>query len=98
MADHTTHSRDGKIAGAVALPLTGYLVFNYLGSIRLAFLMGCIASAGIYVGSQLPDTDIQSSVPYRYAVRIGSLAGAGEIVYLAVTNWATYLTTIRRVS
>jgi len=91
MAGYDTHSRDGKFVGFLVAAVVGWFVYQSTTSLQLTGGAVAVTYATVWSGSQFPDTDIESSIPYRYATQVASLVALGAVGYIAYTNWATYL-------
>jgi hypothetical protein len=85
------HLRDCLIAGFISFVAVAFLVYQRYQSLRLAGLLGAVASVVVTTGVVFPDIDINSSKPYRWAVAIGTGAATIGIGYFALTNWQLFL-------
>ncbi len=89
MGDFQAHLRAGAIGATVA----AVAALSYGIGRQLAVPTVAVLTAGVFaatlVGSIVPDVDVHSSIPRRYAGRLLVVAGTGVAAFFALDNPAT---------
>lgn len=96
MANSDRHLSDGKLVGIVFAAAVGFGIYSKTQSAALSAIAVSVAFIPTVVGSVLPDTDVKSSIPFRKAVKILSVAFVVYIIYITYSNWVLYLSLLRR--